>query len=602
MVRRKLGEVLDALSRRPAHLWPSGVVHHGARLAVLVGLAAVVHLLFPVSPVPDLPLLERGTVADRDLVARISFPIYKSEEDLGRERAEAAATVAPILDYDAGAGDTLATRVGVFFGSVDSAAALPPRVRAASLERVLAVQGVPSSPDVLGLLAQPRVRDALQRSLTDAAREDVPSGVISSADLQASGANQLRLRRGGHETMVARTAVRTQTWLYERAALRLPWDAPAGTAELQRVILIHFFRPSLRLNEDATEAARELARQAVSPIAGRVLRGERIVTAHEQVGSEELQRLSSYRAELARLGRVDGGRGGRSRALGAFLFDVITLLVFGLMILIYRPVVYGQFRHVLVLASLVLLVVAGAAIVDRAQAPVELIPVAVPALVIAALWDGRMALHLALVLSILISGQAPFLGLGTLFTTMTGGAAAALAVRVVRRRSQTWVFIFLIAAAYAATAVTLGLLRSRAPMDVLETTAWGSVNALVSVLLAMALLPLIEAFARITTDQTLLELADMNRPLLKRLAMEAPGTYAHSISVANLTEAAARVTGANPLLARVGTYYHDVGKMAKPQYFIENQPQGRNPHDRLKPATSAAIVRGHVGEGMRLAE
>jgi putative nucleotidyltransferase with HDIG domain len=108
-------------------------------------------------------------------------------------------------------------------------------------------------------------------------------------------------------------------------------------------------------------------------------------------------------------------------------------------------------------------------------------------------------------------------------------------------------------------------------------------------------------FTGITTVQTLLEWADPTRPLLRRLAMEAPGTYAHTINVANLAEAAATRIDANGLLCRVGVLYHDVGKMLKPHYFVENQPDARNPHDKLKPETSAAIVLEHVVEGARLA-
>jgi putative nucleotidyltransferase with HDIG domain len=117
----------------------------------------------------------------------------------------------------------------------------------------------------------------------------------------------------------------------------------------------------------------------------------------------------------------------------------------------------------------------------------------------------------------------------------------------------------------------------------------------------MGFMPVFEWFTGITTDQTLLEWADPNRSLLKSLSLEASGTYAHTINVANLAEAAATAIGANGLLTRVGVYYHDVGKMLKPQYFVENQPGGRNPHDKLKPHTSAAIVREHVIEGDRMA-
>jgi cyclic-di-AMP phosphodiesterase PgpH len=131
---------------------------------------------------------------------------------------------------------------------------------------------------------------------------------------------------------------------------------------------------------------------------------------------------------------------------------------------------------------------------------------------------------------------------------------------------------------------------------------WGAANGVASALIAMGFLPLFETWTRITTDQTLLELADLNRPLLKRLSLEASGTYAHSINVANLAEAAARAIDANALLVRVGAYYHDVGKIVMPQYFIENQVRGRNPHEHIDPRKSAQIVRAHVMEGIKLAE
>jgi putative nucleotidyltransferase with HDIG domain len=95
---------------------------------------------------------------------------------------------------------------------------------------------------------------------------------------------------------------------------------------------------------------------------------------------------------------------------------------------------------------------------------------------------------------------------------------------------------------------------------------------------------------------------DLNKPLLRRLSLEAPGTYAHTIAMANLTEAACDAIGADGLLGRVGAYYHDIGKLRKPQHFVENQPRGRNPHDKLKPATSAAIIRAHVRDGIELAK
>ena len=141
------------------------------------------------------------------------------------------------------------------------------------------------------------------------------------------------------------------------------------------------------------------------------------------------------------------------------------------------------------------------------------------------------------------------------------------------------------------------LLEERSLMEFAASMAWAGPFAAASAILAMGLVPVFEWFTGITTDQTLLEWADPNAPLLRRLSLEAPGTYAHTINVANLAELAANGIGAHGLLCRVGLYYHDVGKVLKPHYFVENQAEGRNPHDKLKPDTSSAILIEHVVEG-----
>ena len=115
------------------------------------------------------------------------------------------------------------------------------------------------------------------------------------------------------------------------------------------------------------------------------------------------------------------------------------------------------------------------------------------------------------------------------------------------------------------------------------------------------LLPVLEAFFGLTTDISWLEMADLNHPLLKRLSLEAPGTYHHSLAVANLAEAAAEKVGANPTVCRVAAYFHDIGKLVKPEYFSENMHLGENPHDDLTPTMSALIIIAHVKEGIDLA-
>jgi hypothetical protein len=240
-------------------------------------------------------------------------------------------------------------------------------------------------------------------------------------------------------------------------------------------------------------------------------------------------------------------------------------------------------------------------VVDRGGLPPEALPIAFVALPVSVLWDTRMALLLVLVLAAITGTLAPFSSYGTVLAIMAGGAAASMSVRAVRRRSETWVSIAIIAGAAGLVLLAHGMATSRPLAEVARGAAVFAGNATASALLAMGFLWVFELFTGITTDQTLLEWADPTRPLLRNLAMEAPGTYAHTISVANLAESAATRIEANGLLCRVGMLYHDVGKMLKPHYFVENQPDGQNPHDKLKPETSAAIVREHVTEGMRLA-
>jgi putative nucleotidyltransferase with HDIG domain len=174
-------------------------------------------------------------------------------------------------------------------------------------------------------------------------------------------------------------------------------------------------------------------------------------------------------------------------------------------------------------------------------------------------------------------------------------------VRVLRRRSQLMVVVLMVGAGYLAGAIAIGLAGAWSTSETLLRAFWGMVNGFVSAGLTLLLLPAAEALTGITTDLTLLELLDPSRPLLRRLSGEAPGTFQHSIAMANLVEAACNRVGANGLLGRVGCYYHDIGKIKNPLYFVENQTRG-NPHDRLDPLQSAQIIKAHVPDGLALAD
>ena len=600
-----ISELLRTLSERPQHAWPDGFIHHGFRVLLLLALVVLFQMLFPVATVPDFPPYEMGMVPQQEVIAQVGFPLPKSAAELAQERDEAAAAVAPVFIYDPTAVDTMQARVDRFIAHVDSATGLSAfeEERRDHVRRLLLAYGFPVDETAVDVLVSARSRALLHRALTRTISAELPAGIASSTDYEDNSAEAWRLLRDTTERMLSRDSVRHgPAALYSRAAQYLPSAAPRGLTDFHRLALILFYEASIKLDQRQTDAARQQARAAVPAIRGEVLAGERVIAAHEPIREREWERLTAYRNYLRDSRALGEGRAQWDAQLGMFLLNLLILSIFGFLLFLYRPMVYENVRHVVLLAVLISMLGGAAAAIGRTGAPVELVPIAFPALVVAALWDGRMALNLVLVLATLLSIQTPFMSLSARVLMLLGGSAAALSVRVVHRRSQGLVLGGIIAVVYGFTCAALAFLRSREAADVMSCVLWGGANGMASALIAMGFLPLFEAFTRVTTDQTLLELADLNRSLLKRLSLEASGTYAHSINVANLAEAAARRIDANALLARVGAYYHDVGKIALPQYFIENQPRGRNPHDQLEPHRSAAIVRAHVLEGLKFAE
>jgi putative nucleotidyltransferase with HDIG domain len=295
--------------------------------------------------------------------------------------------------------------------------------------------------------------------------------------------------------------------------------------------------------------------------------------------------------------------GGLAATVGAILYNCIILSIFWLLLMFYRRETYVHLHEVAFFAGLFSLVVLlSAAILRIFPNRPELIPVPFAAILVTMLYNGRLAVFAAATLAMLLGSRY---GVGenpTLLFGLTGGIAAALSLRAVRRRSQLYLTIGVMAAASALASLALGLMFGWSVRDILSSVAAGAVSALGSVSVALICLPLSESLTRITTDLTLLELSDPSQPLLRRLSLEAPGTWAHSVQMANLCESACNAIGANGLLARVGCYYHDVGKLDNPRFFVENQGAGINPHDTLTPQESARIIRQHVLGGLALAE
>ncbi len=574
------------------------VVRQRPRVLLAVALTLLTYVLFPAVPATNFPIYEVGSVASDNVIAPFAFRVLKDSAELSREREALARTVEPVYAFVPSALDSAQDELRAFALALDS-------VYAGRRRDPAAVQGAASGFGVkltgaeVAYLADRGRRSQLIGAVAQSYRRWLAAGVAAAGAFDGVS-GEVRVRRGQVEHLESSDSLRTSAEFVTQAeALRPEMGGSAGRSAYDR-ILQSFFRPTIVADSDVTEMRRNQLRRSVPVTEFDVREGEKIVGADEVIGAEQHEKLVAlHQAMDERRATVSGLR----RAAGALLFDALVVALLGITVLIFRPHVYASWRAMVVMACATALVLGSSALIAHMH-PLhpELIPVGIAAVVISALFDRRIAMIVAVLLAALLGGQAVFRGTNALYLNIIGGAAAAYSVRAVRNRQQTYWWILVIAAAYCAAAVAVGLSRDLPGAAIAASSSYGALNAVISVVVALLLLPLAERYTGIETDLTLLEWSDLNRPLMQRLSLEAPGTFAHSMQIANLAEAGCRAVGANALLARVGAYYHDIGKLAKPQYFAENQVRGRNPHDQLTPLESAQIIRNHVREGLKLAE
>ena len=569
---------------------------HLARWAPLLAVALLTYIAFPPPIGIGAPLPAVGEISKRAVVAPFAFEVRKSPEEIAREGQSRALTAQPVYRFSATAYDSSLASARGFFAELERASESggPDAVEAAIASRVRL------GPQETRYLADSANRRRLQEVATHFLAEGLQRGVADAGAMRSEGSKDVSLRRGETERIVPRDSILTFADLMEQAeAAGTNLPTAAGQRTLRRLVGA-FYRPTIVLDPFITTARREQLRGSVDPVKYSVRTGERILRAGEPVTDEARAKLISLREEH-RL-RGTGGLALRSAA-GALLYNAIVLSAFWMLIVFYKRESYAQLREMAFFAALfamVVLLTAGLAGLFPGRP--ELMPIPFAAILVTMLYNGRIGVFAAVILAILLDGQSALRESHMLFYGLVGGVAGAVGIRVVRRRRHLYVTIGVLAGASILATISIGLSQGWSTRTILGSGLLGLVMALASAALAMMVMPVAESATRITTDLTLLELSDLGRPLLRRLALEAPGTWAHSLAMANLCESACNIIGANGLLARVGCYYHDIGKLASPGHFVENQGGGPNPHDLMRPQDSAKIIQSHVMDGLALAE
>lgn len=362
-------------------------------------------------------------------------------------------------------------------------------------------------------------------------------------------------------------------------------------------ILRKVMQPNMLIDQTATEALRQEARDAVEPVIYK--QGQNIVLARERVTINQLEMLRS-------LGLLDNDDVDIMMYVSAIVLVLVAIAVLVMALVMFTPETLQRPSRMLII-MLGMCLTLGVCILAK-LVNVYLMPTLLAVVMLTSLLGARVGMAACLSMTVIIgtlaTGSESTFSAQTVNIVLTTLISSITALMIVRRkpnRQQILLCGIITAVVNAVLILVVGFMTNTSLHDVAADAIWSGAAAAGAAILTIAFDPLIEAMFNLATPSKLMELSNPNHPLLRRLLIEASGTYHHSIIVANLAEAAAESVEANQLLARAGAYFHDIGKLKRPLYFKENQI-GDNPHEHTNPYVSAAIVTAHTRDGLVLAQ
>ncbi|SCX93888.1 HD family phosphohydrolase [Alkaliphilus peptidifermentans] len=367
-------------------------------------------------------------------------------------------------------------------------------------------------------------------------------------------------------------------------------DFDDSLKDLSITVINATIRPNKFLDIDLTEQKRQAAREDIEKVM--IRKGDIILNEGEIVTFDRLRIMQ----ELGLL--VENSKIDVMLYTGiASIVLVIMLLIIAYMYVFNKELLDKPGKLFMILIIMVLTMIISKAI---SIISIYLMPVALSAMLLSILIDARLSLLINLCLTILIG---IITGNDIMFIAMAliGGTVGVFSMINTQQRGNIFIAGMIVSLANIITIIGIGFIHSNEVIKVLTFGFYGVLNGVFCAILTVGSLPMWEGIFDIVTPLKLLELSNPNHPLLKKLLIEAPGTYHHSIIVGNLSESAADAVGGNSLLARTGAFYHDIGKTSRPYFFKENQLTSDNPHDNINPSLSSLIITGHVKEGIELA-
>jgi putative nucleotidyltransferase with HDIG domain len=573
-----------------------------ARLAVVAAAvlltAAIVHGSGP-------PFTFRlGQRPDREV--RVNVPEFKriNQKKTNAERQVEVDQIAPSMVNDPAPIRDLAERLDDLIVTVAKSPgfdALPESLRAtwkldpAAFDTLKAATGSPADVDALhqqiAKAFQPLVRDGVL-GYDALPRSEESSRTLS---IRTLGQNPSEAHYVPREQVVPERVAKTDGPVHRGFAAA--FAAPAVGATLFRLVAEKLAgSPTLTYEEQYTNRQRELARGRVREIYDTYHRGDPLVEQGQTINEEQLILLRMEHDTANALMTF----GERARRMGSMVVLVAALFaLIGYYIHRHEPQIARDLKRIAALCGLVVAAVAAVRLLAVQPWDAELVPVAIAAMVLAVAYNPHFALMVTFGLCLLTS-LALGTGIGHFLVVMGGTAAGVLTLNEVRTRTKLIKVGATAALGFFVLTWATGLWQGQPTGLVASDSLWRAGWGLMAGFFLGGSLPFVETAFGIVTGISLLELGDVTHPLLQELVRRAPGTHNHSITVGAISESAAERIGANALLVRIGAYFHDIGKMLKPHYFVENQVGGHNRHANLAPAMSTLIIIGHVKDGVDL--
>jgi len=591
-----------------------------SRFLMLVLAAALVSLLYPGENLffpLDFP--RKGEITFEDIVAPFQITVSKSPQELQEERKAAADAIPIILVYNTRVVESVLARFDQFIASADSSLkSAKPRQKGMPRFQLTQEPLYDSLGAVVGakypFIEKSAIIEALKTDnltklhnvLRDILVNDIYfTGVMSSIEtLPNQKSRSVIIQIDKREIFLIRDKLLDLTRAYVNLLTALNNLSIVDSFDVGAYydLARDFIVPNLTIDTAEMQARRAAAMNEISPVSEVVSAGDIIAHAGSRISDRQEKILESMYRQIEVMARGENWYMPYFPVLARMILVSIALLMLYLYLYYFRNQIYLSNPKLLALfliygLELLFIYIIGI----KFGLSVYLYPFAIFSILVTVLFDSEVGIFNTFILALLLGILHRF-NFTIVLMTILVGTVASYSTQHVRHRSEFFRSIIYLVISYVALIYLIESFKVSPPAETINLIGYGAVNGIISPLLAIGILPFFESLFGFTTDLTLLELADLNRPLLKRLSLEAPGTYHHSIVVGNLAEAAAKAIDANSLLARVGAYYHDIGKMEIPEYFVENQLGIKSKHDLLTPTMSALILSSHVKKGRILGE